>query len=382
MDPFTSSFLAATAANLTAQVLSGLAKNLREKFKQKEKQQALKGCFEAAMVAMTIAAVTDVPEERDLLAEIFERFTKEPKVGRELAMLLRGVKPEIVELKDLFEQAGYDPETLPGLDFEQAMEIFLTAFLQAAAGESTLQGAIQTTQIMKQTGLQQGLLDGVNEIVTLLRQAQPGNFRIGPREVYITIQGEQKVVQLLPQDAVEPSDSKNQPLKMAYLNKVFESASRLSLSGLDPKAAGESKTDFNLDAVYTALLTQTSEEHDRMERAELKGDKTRRLSALAQLNRSHHLVLMGDPGSGKSTFVNFVAMCMAGEALEDKRGSLRLLTAPLPDEEEEDRENPQPWDHGALLPVHVILRDFAAQGLPPIGETAKANHLWSFIEKG
>jgi hypothetical protein len=86
-----------------------------------------------------------------------------------------------------------------------------------------------------------------------------------------------------------------------------------------------------------------------------------------------------------------VALCLAGEALGRADANLKLLTAPLPPEEDERRlrlsdekeeePQPQPWRHAALLPVAVTLRDFAARGLPQ-GERGAARHLWDFIAAG
>jgi hypothetical protein len=88
--------------------------------------------------------------------------------------------------------------------------------------------------------------------------------------------------------------------------------------------------------------------------------------------------LLGDPGSGKSTFVNFVALCLAGEWLGDAHANLSLLTTPLPKDDGEDEEQPQPWDHETILPVRVVLRDLAASSLPPAGQQATVNHFWNF----
>ncbi len=171
-------------------------------------------------------------------------------------------------------------------------------------------------------------------------------------------------------------------LRRSYLNYVFETAGILQLSGIDPKAARESSANLSLSAVYTALLTQTTEDQERMERAVMPERSQKKRSALEQLNQYPRLVLLGEPGSGKSTFVNFVALCLAGEALEHSEANLSLLTSPLPQEEGEREEpKPQPWKHRALLPVRVVLRDFAARGLPAAGEAATAKHLWEFIAK-
>ncbi|MEI2769985.1 MAG: SUMF1/EgtB/PvdO family nonheme iron enzyme [Candidatus Competibacter sp.] len=151
-------------------------------------------------------------------------------------------------------------------------------------------------------------------------------------------------------------------LRDAYLRRIMDRCGTLSLTGIDPAAAGQRDTDpqLRLNAVYTALLTRGGN------------------SVLEQIGQQQRLVLQGDPGSGKSTFVNFVALCLAGEALKDEQANLDHLTAPLPDEEGEDGRKRQPWRHGALLPVPVVLRDFAATGLPAHG-VATAETLWNFI---
>jgi hypothetical protein len=119
----------------------------------------------------------------------------------------------------------------------------------------------------------------------------------------------------------------------------------------------ETRRDLELAAVYTALLTQQPALEDP--KAQLPDRDTRRLSALEMLNTHTRLALLGDPGSGKSTFVNFVALCMAGELLGHPDANLSVLKTPVPVEEAEaQRRNalpPQPWQHGALLPIRVIL---------------------------
>jgi formylglycine-generating enzyme required for sulfatase activity len=108
----------------------------------------------------------------------------------------------------------------------------------------------------------------------------------------------------------------------------------------------------------------------------------RHLSALDVLNREPHLVLLGDPGSGKSTFVSLVALCLAGESLGLPDANLKALTAPLPPDEPDrgqEKPQPQPWDHGTLLPVRIVLRDLAGCGLPEPGQPASGDTLWNFI---
>jgi hypothetical protein len=62
---------------------------------------------------------------------------------------------------------------------------------------------------------------------------------------------------------------------------------------------------------------------------------------------------------------------LAGEALGLSGIDLELLRVPLQEEDprrRREKPQPQPWDHGPLLPVRIVLRDFAARGLPKPGQ--------------
>jgi formylglycine-generating enzyme required for sulfatase activity len=168
-------------------------------------------------------------------------------------------------------------------------------------------------------------------------------------------------------------------LRDAYLSWVMEQVRTVPLAGVDPKSVREeTRRDLELAAVYTALMTQQMKTAGTQER--LLDRDTRRLSALAALNAQPRLALLGDPGSGKSTLINFVALCMAGELRDHPEANLHLLTTPVPTDDDEQPRR-QPWQHGALLPMRVILREFVARGLPPVGQSTAVpgDVLWQFI---
>ena len=117
-------------------------------------------------------------------------------------------------------------------------------------------------------------------------------------------------------------------LMQAYLSWLVEQVRGMPLAGVDPKSVSEeSRRDLELAAVYTALMTQRTEAADARE---MQPDReARQLSALAVLNTEPRLALLGDPGSGKSTFVNFVTLCLAGERLGDAEVNLAVLRTPV-----------------------------------------------------
>jgi len=102
--------------------------------------------------------------------------------------------------------------------------------------------------------------------------------------------------------------------------------------------------------IYTPLDTTElerpeSEEDVRRHLSDQQGAK--RISAQQMLNRQSKLVLLGDPGSGKSTLVNFIChvLAMANLHAKSEKWIKRL-------------QQTGPWDHNALLPIRIVLRDF------------------------
>jgi formylglycine-generating enzyme required for sulfatase activity len=159
---------------------------------------------------------------------------------------------------------------------------------------------------------------------------------------------------------IDPKD-----LRRSYLQRVLSETGVLLLGEIDP-AAGASEPSLRLRDLYTGLCTLSSLETP-LPPASPAYSKRRTLSeaprrsALERLDESPRLVLLGEAGSGKSIFINFVGYCLAGELLEDPSANLGLLTAPLRDEQGKAGGTLQLWRHGALLPLRIVLRDFAAR---------------------
>jgi len=174
---------------------------------------------------------------------------------------------------------------------------------------------------------------------------------------------------------IEATNLKDYELRSNYLNWVMEESSLISLSGIDPETSREKREDLNLGSIYTALLTQTLSGD-----VPLNKNTSEPISALEMLNRHKHLVILGDPGSGKSTFINFVAWCLAGEIIKNPYANIERLTSPLFNEDGKKHDERQIWEHGQLLPVRIILRDFAALSIEKNGQKACAENLWQYVE--
>jgi formylglycine-generating enzyme required for sulfatase activity len=174
-----------------------------------------------------------------------------------------------------------------------------------------------------------------------------------------------------PETPAEPRDASRaavdeEALRRRYLREVWDACFNLKLTTIDIKVAsgGREVAELELDAVFTDLDVLESERGDVMAVAKRRSAskpaaEVKRLPAMAALSRYPKLVLLGDAGSGKSTLVNFVALCLAGDGLGSPEVDLERLG--------------KTWKLQGPVPLRVVLRDYAARGLP-------ANKgLWQFV---
>jgi formylglycine-generating enzyme required for sulfatase activity len=132
-----------------------------------------------------------------------------------------------------------------------------------------------------------------------------------------------------------------------YLRYLRRTCNALPLAPISEDADPRRLAEITLDRVYIQLDTTTSEPTEKVEKSKREirpwdeKEKERPLSVLETASRFPRLVLLGDPGSGKSSFVNNLAYLLCGAALAE---------ATLP----------EAWSSGELLPIRILFRDLAS----------------------
>jgi len=156
-----------------------------------------------------------------------------------------------------------------------------------------------------------------------------------------------------------------------YRAFMTNATASLSMRGIDLRAADpNTQRAIGLANVYIDLDTTVSvplkdEDYVRLRQESkdplnLVTDKTRAISALEAVINNRAAVIKGDPGSGKSTFVNYLTYSLSTRTTKNLSGWKK-----------KDAD---------ALPIIVILRDFV-RAFKKLPEQAEPRHLWDFIEK-
>ena len=161
-------------------------------------------------------------------------------------------------------------------------------------------------------------------------------------------------------------------LRDAYLDSLVVDCQRARLVGIDPKSADPRRKAFSLDKLYISLDTQTQvevepEKGKKNSSTGTRGKETRPLSVLEVLNTAEkcRMVLLGLPGSGKTTFVRYLSRRHAQAC----RRTMASMTDDLPG-----------WQGAPLLPVIIPLGRLAESF--PLGTThGSAELVGSFLRQ-
>ena len=122
-----------------------------------------------------------------------------------------------------------------------------------------------------------------------------------------------------------------------YRRVLVDGCRHLSLRGLDVDASDPtgSQRRFDLAQVYVDLATtsQVPVEGTKTPRRKLQDElpeahETRPLSVLEAVVQHRRVVLLGDPGSGKSTFLTHLTLCLAAHSLDRHAEWLARLAGP------------------------------------------------------
>ncbi len=155
----------------------------------------------------------------------------------------------------------------------------------------------------------------------------------------------------------------------SYLRAVVADNRFLRLSVLDERAGDPGTHRLSLERVYVTLYTTTPMPQE----GEAESDHTadvlfrwhrRPLSVLEALQqaRNRRMVLLGLPGTGKSTFVRYLALMMAKALLGQEAPGL------------------EDWKEPPRLPVALSLGRFA-ESLPPQAKEGRAEYLEEFLRR-
>lgn len=232
MDPITSSFLAGLATNLTTRIVNSLTRNVRSSIMGTEKEIALKRCLNAGTVAMVATVSADL-NKKDVkkLKKILETFFADDDAGKLIGRLLDNTPLDKDELLGLFNEAGYDHETMPAIDFKMAITAFEVAFFATAEDEPAMREIIKIEILKGQLDIQQLMLDEIRNLVILLKEAKENSITITNGKISIEKDdGSTPSIEMLTFSNIASQSSK---WENHYLNTLISECDPLDLTPID-----------------------------------------------------------------------------------------------------------------------------------------------------
>ena len=420
MDPFSAAFLSGLASNLAKGVAGSLTGTLKRQVAGTPAHQALERSLYAGVVALAAQSTAAEKEQAQLLASIFEEFFHYQAVWVQLGGLLKDRPLDHDQLRDLFNDAGFDEATLPNLNFDAGLDAFAAAFVEVADGEPDLQGIVQIGQLRQQTQLQTDLLTQVKALVAFLQQTslpltvENGHLRAPGGQIIFHFSGnlEGAILNIEPptpdsdQSAVGYQKQKarlDEQLR-PYLETVVRRSGRLPLGPLNP--GGHDTAHLALLKVFISLDAGERVVHEN-------GVLRHYTSTVAHAHENERLVILGDPGSGKSTLFRYLSFCLSNHRLSADDQWLNNLSwteqqlIVPPDEDassyvtrfdktmrslgneallfesrvrkKNKADDPQPavrqWIRPSLVPIQIELRDFAQTDFDPKSPVA----FWKYV---
>ncbi|MBI5185922.1 MAG: NACHT domain-containing protein [Nitrospinae bacterium] len=298
------------------------------KEKVKERLKGWKGRMDKAgaesvygfIAGSALWPVVDAFKEGDLIAPMMELGKALGGVGTNLlANLIQKWKDQGADETSIAKQLAEETTKTPDLRKElDAVLEKLDAFALAGntlpkKDQSWFASALQKElQALGNWGKFQASITGTGVIV----QADRGGVAAGKIEggVHIT----KKIYN-------NSGENKKETAKTRYLEKLRQRCSVLPVAALGREEGTEE--DVSLEDVYVQLDTSTpiplSKEEKKAREKEIhrfgREMEDRPLAAMEAAAQNKHLVLLGDPGSGKSTFAKQLAVVMADACLTRKK---------------------------------------------------------------
>lgn len=300
---------AGLATEMTNRLIGAAGYAVKKRFQSEPQQLALSQCIEEAL-ELTIGRLTSDSVHIEHLLTLFDEWTQQEAVQGELSLVIAPFSEAEIDIQLLREEfeSIYDPDLLgDSMEFEQIVSYFTAAFANAAATKPVLQGQIQ---------------------IQLLR------------DIAQRIQGVHCHLS---------AGSDLADIQMDYLRDIIQRSEYVSFRGMNIRRsnANPNEEQQRLADIYIQLqVNQRDSESSKLARPGQR-EEEQSLTAVDAFIFNRQMILLGEPGSGKSTFVHYLSFCLAAHHLESNQKWIDRLG-----------EWPESWH--TLIPVPIVLREMAA----------------------